>query len=160
MNENTIKEGCQLKNLGIYVALFFLIFGGVIFGLSLSLEYKSEFGPGPGLLPTWTSGLIIVCSIIYLIIAIRKDIILIKDVMPKGEGFVNILVTIGALILFMVIVPYAGFVISSSIMLFLLFSRGYKWYLGLGVAVTVAFIVFLVFGTLLGIPLPVNEYGW
>lgn len=149
-----------MRKLGVYVALFFLIYGGVFFGLSLSLEYKSDFGPGPGFLPAWTSGLLLVCSVIYLAIAFKSEIPFIKDVLPKGEGFINVLVTIASLILFMVIVPIVGFVISSIITLFLLFSRGYKWYWGLGLSATVTFIVFWVFGFLFGIPLPVNEYGW
>ncbi|MDQ1002035.1 putative tricarboxylic transport membrane protein [Neobacillus niacini] len=149
-----------MKKLGVYVALFFFIYGVVFFGLSFSLKYKSEFGPGPGFLPTWTNCLLIICSVLYLISAFKKDLTFIQDVIPKGEGFINVLVTIASLILFMVIVPFAGFVVSSIITLFLLFSRGYRWYLGLGMATTVTFIVFWVFGSLFGIPLPVNEYGW
>ena len=149
-----------MKKLGVYVALFFLIFSGVVFWFSLQLPYKSQFGPGPGLLPVWTSGLLLLFSIIYLIVAFKKDIILIADVFPKGEGAANVLITIFSLILFMVLVPFAGFVISSIVTLFLLFSRGYKWYWGLGLATTVTLVVFFLFGNLLGIPLPVNDYGW
>jgi putative tricarboxylic transport membrane protein len=150
----------SLKKLGVFVALFFLIYGVVFFYLSLSLTYKSEFGPGPGFLPTWINGLLIVCSALYLIIAFKRDLTFIKDVLPKGEGFINVLVTIASLVLFMVIVPYVGFVFSSIITLFLLFSRGYRWYVGLGIATTVTLIVFWVFGLIFGIPLPVNEHGW
>jgi hypothetical protein len=66
----------------------------------------------------------------------------------------------GSLLLFIVIVPYAGFLLSSILTLSLLFSRGYKWYWGLGMSTVVACVVFWVFGSLLGIPLPVNKYGW
>ena len=149
-----------MKNLGVYVALFFLIFSGVFFWFSFQLPYKSQFGPGPGLLPLWTSGLLLLFSIIYLIVAFKKDIILIKDAFPKGEGAITVLVTVFSLILFMVLVQFAGFVVSGIIMLFLLFSRGYKWYWGLGLATTVTLVVFFLFGNLLGIPLPVNNYGW
>lgn len=149
-----------MKGIGVYVALLFLVFGGIIFYSSLSLDYKSEFGLGPGFLPIWTSGLLIVLSLIYLIMSFKKEIILLKDVIPKGEGLVNVLISIFSLILFLVIVEFAGFVISSIITLFLLFSRGYKWYWGLGFATVITFAVFLIFGNLLGIPLPVNDYGW
>lgn len=152
--------GFYLKKLGVYVALFFLIFSGVVFWFSLQLPYKSQFGPGPGLLPVWTSGILLLFSIIYLIVAFKQKSILIQDVLPKGEGAVTVLVTIFSLILFMVLVQFTGFVISSIITLFLLFSRGYKWYWGLGLAMTVTLAVFFLFGNLLGIPLPVNNYGW
>jgi putative tricarboxylic transport membrane protein len=155
-----IRDGCFLKNFGVYVGLFFLIFGGVIFWQSISLDYYSEFGPGPGFLPAWTSGIIIILSLVYLFIALKKEIILVRDILPKGEGFINVLVSMVSLLLFIVIVPFVGFIISSIITLFLLFSRGYKWYWGLGMSTVVACIVFWVFGSLFGIPLPVNEYGW
>jgi putative tricarboxylic transport membrane protein len=156
-----IRRGAfALKKLGVYVALFFLVFSGVVFWLSLQLRYSSQFGPGPGFLPLWTSGLLFLFSVFYLVMAFKKDIILIKDVFPKGEGFVNVLVTFLSLILFMALVKFAGFVITGIITLFLLFSRGYKWYWSLGLATTVTLVVFGLFGQLLGIPLPVNDYGW
>ncbi|MCM3791196.1 tripartite tricarboxylate transporter TctB family protein [Domibacillus indicus] len=149
-----------MKNLSFYVGLFFLVFAGIIFWQSLSLDYYSEYGPGPGFLPTWTSGIIIVLSLIYLFLAFKKERILFENVLPKGAGLVSLLASMGSLLLFIVIVPYAGFLLSSILTLSLLFSRGYKWYWGLGMSTVVACVVFWVFGSLLGIPLPVNKYGW
>ncbi|MFJ8236237.1 tripartite tricarboxylate transporter TctB family protein [Ureibacillus sp. NPDC094379] len=149
-----------MKNLNIYIALLLLIISGIIFWQSLSLSYYSAYGPGPGFLPRWSSGIIIVLIVLYLIQSIRKDFVSISEVMPKGEGLINVLVCFAAIILFIITIPYVGFNISSVIMLTLLFSRGYKWYIALGSSVGVTLIVFLIFGTLLGVPLPVNEYGW
>jgi len=149
-----------LKNLGVCMAVFFLLFSGIMFWESLSLDYYSEYGPGPGLLPLWVSGLIFVLSLIYLGIALKKEIILFSDVLPKGEGFINVMVCVGSLVLFMIIVPFAGFLISSTITLFILFKRGYRWYWSLGLSASVAFIVFWIFGIVLQVPLPVNDLGW
>ncbi|NOU92591.1 hypothetical protein GC093_05020 [Paenibacillus sp. LMG 31456] len=149
-----------MKNLGVCMAVFFLLFSGIMFYESLSMDYYSEYGPGPGLLPLWVSGLIFVLSLIYLVIAIKKDIILFSQILPKGEGLINVLVCVGSLILFMIIVPFAGFLIGSTITLFLLFMRGYKWYWSLGLSASIASIVFWVFGIILQVPLPVNDLGW
>ncbi len=149
-----------MRNLNIYIALLLLLISGIIFWQSLLIPYYSPYGPGPGFLPRWTSGIIIILLIVYLIQSIRIDFISISEVMPKGEGLVNILVTLGAIIVFMIIIPYVGFNVSSVIMLTLLFSRGFKWYKAIGISVVVTFIVFFIFGSLLGVPLPVNEYGW
>jgi putative tricarboxylic transport membrane protein len=149
-----------LKNLAFYMSLFFLLFGGIMFWESLTMDYFSEYGPGPGLLPLWVSGLIIVLSLLYLISAFKKDIILFSQVLPKGEGLINVLVCIGSLILFMVIAPLAGFVIASTLTLFLLFLRGYKWYWSMGLSASIACIIFWVFGIILEVPLPVNDLGW
>lgn len=149
-----------MKNLGIYISLFFLLIGGVIFWESLSMEYYSDYGPGPGLMPLWTGGAIIVLSLLFLGISVKKEIILFSKVMPKGEGFINVLVCMGSLLLFIIIVPYTGFLIASIITLCILFKRGYNWYWTLGLSTSVAFIIFWVFGILLQVPLPANEYGW
>lgn len=150
----------MLKNLGIYISLFFLFIGGIVFSQSLSMEYYSEYGPGPGLLPLWTGALIIVLSLFYFGITIKKDVILFSEVLPRGEGITNVLVSMGSLILFMIIVPYTGFLIGSIITLLILFKRGYKWNWALGLSVTVSLVTFGIFGLLLQIPLPVNEFGW
>ncbi|MFC7686641.1 tripartite tricarboxylate transporter TctB family protein [Ureibacillus sp. GCM10028918] len=149
-----------MKNLNIYVALLLLIISGIIYWQSLSLPYYSAYGPGPGFLPRWTSGIIIILLIICFIQSIHKDFISIVDAMPKGEGLINVLVSFVAVIVFIIIIPYVGFNVSSVIMLTLLFSRGFKLYKAVGLSFVVTFIVFFIFGTLLGVPLPVNEYGW
>lgn len=149
-----------MKNLGVYVSLFFLVFGGIIFWQSLSMDYYSDYGPGPGLLPRWVSGIIIVLSIVNLVWSFKKDVILFSDVMPKGEGLINVLTCMGSLVLFMVIVPFTGFVAGGITTLFILFKRGYKWYSALGLSALVTLVIFWLFGMALGIPLPVNQYGW
>ncbi|WP_248928410.1 tripartite tricarboxylate transporter TctB family protein [Paenibacillus hamazuiensis] len=149
-----------MKNLGVYMALFFILFSGIMFWESLSMDYYSEYGPGPGLLPLWVSGFIFVLSIVYLVVALKKEIILFSKILPKGEGLVNVLVCAGSLILFMIIVPFAGFLIGSAVTLFILFMRGYRWYWSAGLSVSIAFIIFWVFGVILQVPLPVNDLGW
>lgn len=124
------------------------------------MDYYSEYGPGPGLLPLWVSVLIFLLSVIYLVTGLKKEKIPFSRVFPKGEGLVNVLVSIGSLILFIVIAPLWGFLIGSTISLFLLFIRGYKWYWSLGLSVSLASIVFWVFGIFLKVPLPVNALGW
>lgn len=142
------------------MAAFFLLFSGIMFWESLSMGYYSEYGPGPGMLPLWVSGLMFGLSAVYLVVALKKETVFLSQVLPKGEGFVNILVCIGSLILFIVLAPLAGFLIASTATLFLLFIRGYKWYWGLGLSVSTSAIVFWVFGIVLEVPLPVNDLGW
>lgn len=156
----TIKDVLNLKNLSVYMAVFFLLFSGIMFGESLSMAYYSEYGPGPGMLPLWVSGLIFILSVVYLGIGLKKEIVLFSQVLPKGEGLINVLVSIGSLILFMIIAPLAGFLIGSTACLFLLFIRGYKWYWSLVLSISLASTVFWVFGIILEVPLPVNDLGW
>lgn len=149
-----------MKNIGLYVSLLFLIIGGIVFKQSLSLEYYSEFGPGPGLLPIWISGLMMILSIVNIFSSLKKGAIKFSDVMPKGGSLINVLLSVGTIILFVIIVPYVGFCIASFIMLFILFLRGYKWYVGMGLSVGITVFLFWIFGLILNIPLPVNSFGW
>ena len=149
-----------LRNLGFYISIFFLIIGGLIFSESLTLEYYSDYGPGPGLLTLWTSILIIVLSLLYLFTVIKKEFINLSEVFPKGEGFINIIVCIGSLILFIMIVPSTGFLIGSIVLLLILFKRGYNWLWSIGLSVSVSLIIFGIFGVLLEVPLPTNSLGW
>ena len=55
-----------MKSLEVYISGFMILFGAVIFRLAYSMEYYGEYGPGPGLLPLWTSGLIVVLAAINI----------------------------------------------------------------------------------------------
>ena len=111
-----------MKSLEVYISGFMILFGAVIFRLAYSMEYYGEYGPGPGLLPLWTSGLIVVLALINLTIALKKGGKSLAEVLPKGTSLKNVLSCVGAYALFLVLVPHAGFSVSSVLMLFILFS--------------------------------------
>ena len=149
-----------MKNLEVYISAFFILFGAVIFRLASGLKYYGEYGPGPGLLPLWISGLMIALAAVNLYSAFKKNNTHFSALIPKGTALTNLLSCIGSFVLFIIIVPYAGFVLSSLSMLLILFSRGYKWRWSVGLSVLVTGILFVVFSMVLTIPLPVNQFGW
>ena len=149
-----------MKNLEVYISGFFILFGAIIFQLSLSMKYYGEYGPGPGLLPLWISGMMVVLAAINLVTALKKNKTRLSDILPKGTGLINVLSCVGAYALFLLVVPYVGFTISSIAMLFILFSRGYSWRKGICLSILVTGILFFIFGSVLTVPLPVNEFGW
>lgn len=149
-----------MKNIEVYVSAFFIIVGAVVCWQSLSMPIYGEYGPGPGLLPLWVAGAMTLLAVINLIQSLKRNNTQFSDLMPKGEGMINLLACVGSFALFMLIVEHVGFTISSIIMLSILFSRGYKWYWGLGMSFVVTGIVFYVFSSILSVPVPVNQYGW
>lgn len=149
-----------MRNLEVYVSLFFIVVAGVVLQQSLSLQYYSDYGPGPGLLPIWSSGIMLVLAAANLVIAWKKNNTNISELLPRGTNLTNLLACVVSYVLFLVIVSFVGVTIASILMLFILFSRGYKWYWGLGLSVLVAGVTVFVFGSVLGVPLPVNELGW
>ncbi|MGM7722733.1 tripartite tricarboxylate transporter TctB family protein [Metabacillus sp. Hm71] len=149
-----------MKNIGVWVGLLLLLFAGIIFWQSLSLEYYGQYGPGPGLLPIWLSGLLGVLSIIYIFSSLKEKNNSVFDLLPKGKVLMKLLSILGSIFLFIIISPYSGFVIASMIVLLILLSPEYKWYSSLGISAAITMILFLGFKTVLNIPLPVNMWGW
>ena len=148
-----------MKNAGALVGFLILIFAGTLFFQALSYDYYSDYGPGPGLFPLWLSGLLIVLSIAYIIDCYKKNIIQLKDVLPKGAGLRKIILIMVSLVVFYFLAPYTGYSVAGFIMLMILFIREYKWYWGLGISVVVTVVLFYTFYSVLNVPLPVNSFG-
>lgn len=149
-----------MKNAGVWAGVLLLIFAVFIFWQSLSFDYYTSRGPGPGFLPIWLSGILIVISFIYIWESIKKEVISIAKILPKGSALGSILTMLFSIVVFMVMISYAGFVLSAIVLLFLILVREFKWYSALGISVITSISVFFIFNSLLGIPLPVNVLGW
>ncbi len=149
-----------MKNIEVYVSAFFVLVGSVFFYQATGMEYAGEYGPGPGLLPLWITGLMIGLAAFNLVMSLKRNDTHFRDLMPKGTNLINLLTCAGSFLLFTVMVQFVGFIISSITLLFVLFLRGYSWRWGLGLSIVVTAGVFVVFGSVLGIPLPVNQFGW
>ena len=65
-----------------------------------------------------------------------------------------------SVLMFMLIVNLTGFVIAGTVMMFILLSRGYKWFMALPIALVTSVLLFLLFDKVFSIPLPVNTFGW
>ena len=63
-------------------------------------------------------------------------------------------------VVFMIIVPFAGFCIAGTILMLMLLMREYKWQSALAISLITAIATFLLFDTFLDVPLPVNAFGW
>lgn len=149
-----------MQSMEVYISLFFVLVGGLIVEQASAMQYYSQYGPGPGLLPLWIGVILTVLSVINLVMTYKKNDTPFSKLLPKGVGLVNLLACVGSFLLFTGLVSFVGFSISSFLMLSILFSRGYKWYWALAMSAAVTGVLFLVFGSVLGVPLPVNEYGW
>jgi hypothetical protein len=144
----------------VWIGLTLISFSGTLFWQALSYDYYSKIGPGPGLLPIWMSGSLLLLSVAYMIESVRKDPIDILSILPHGKGLKKVLALFGALALFLAMVNFSGYIIASSVMLFILFSFDYKWYWASSISVAVTLAVFYVFKTLLNVPLPKNYLGF
>jgi putative tricarboxylic transport membrane protein len=150
----------RIQNAGFWGGIAILIYSSVLFSQSLSLKYYSEFGPGPGFFPLWLSGILVILSIGLILISIKKERILFKDILPKGRSLIRVLLVPASLIVFMLIVNFTGFIIASSILLFMVFILEFKWYMSLALSSSISILLFFIFQSILEVPLPVNVLGW
>ncbi|MCM3653339.1 tripartite tricarboxylate transporter TctB family protein [Metabacillus litoralis] len=145
----------------ILVAVIIFLVAFIFLIQSLSLPYNSEIGPGPGFFPLWLSGILLIVSCIYIYQAIKK----VKEKeefqwFSDKQALKKILYILGTLILFVLLISFLGFLFTSTIFLFLLLVKEYKWYKSLMISIIVTLIVYWVFGTLLDVALPVSVFGW
>jgi hypothetical protein len=112
-------------------------------------------GPGSAFLPFWLGLVMALLALLMLARSLRQ-----KDPgeawMPRGEGLRDMLVVLGATVLFVAALNVTGMVIGTA-----LYLAGLVWYLGrhrwwvtLGVAVAAAGFNWLVFVHWLRVPMP------
>lgn len=128
----------------------------------MKLKYWSNrYAPGPGFIPRWVSGIMIVLSIIALIGSFKKDGITLDKVLPKDrKSRINLYVCWLGLIFFLVFIKKLGFTITSIILLSALFSRGTKWSRAIILGTIVSVCAFVIFKIVLQVQIPVNQFGW
>lgn len=142
---------------GIVIALFSIVF--LVQSFDYSYENRLGPGPGPGFFPIWLTIALLILSLLYIVES-WKGYKAPKEEMPTGKEFKNVLLIAGFLVVFIVTVQFLGFVLSSTLFLFLLLSRYYKWYSSVGISLSVSIILFWLFAVVLSVDLPVNGLGW
>lgn len=150
-----------LKNYGVWLGICILLFSIILFIGSLDYQLYGQYGPGPGLYPALLSGVLILISMLYIIDCLRKgNKITFSSVFPKGKVLARLSTIVASIIIFIFIAPFVGYIVSGVIVMLMLLLPDFKWYTSIGVSFTVTMILFVVFDTILGIPLPANIWGW
>lgn len=150
----------MIKNAGVWAGALLLVFSGVLVQQSLQLDYYNPLGPGPGFLPLWLGALLFIVAILYIVDALRSASIDLAELLPVGDARLDIALMLLGLCLFALFVEDVGFVIAATQLTFLMTLRKFKWYYALPASVAVAVVLLLAFQTLLGVALPVNDFGW
>lgn len=147
-------------NLGVCLSAVILFFGIAIFTQSTKMTYWSGYGPGDGFVSLWASGFLMFFATISLYQSAKETGIKLSEVLPKGKGLYNLLITWAGLLFFVVFAQKFGFTITASVMMFFLYTRGYKWHHAIALSLIVTIVCYVVFKTILQVPLPLNEFGW
>ena len=112
-------------------------------------------GPGPAFVPFWLGLVMALLALMMLVRSLRE-----KNRgaawFPRGAGLRDILVVLGATVLFVALLRTIGMVLGTALYLaFLIWYLGrHRWWVILGVAVAAAFFNWLVFIRWLRVPFP------
>ena len=148
--------------LNTVVSVIFVLLGLAYFSVALGLRYWSKsFAPGPGFIPRWTSGGMVLFSLFALKNSFKSKGPVLSEVLPDNkQGKVNLFITWGALLFLLFFVERLGFVLTASVALTAMLSRGTTWWKAALIGVTLTLIFFYIFRVLLQMPIPVNQFGW
>lgn len=148
--------------LNTVVCAVFLGFALLYFYVGLGLKYWSGvYAPGPGFIPRWASGAMAVLSAIALINSFKEEGPVLSEILPKERsGRINLFVSWGALLFLLFFVEKLGFLVTASIALTAMFSRGTKLPKAALISVSLSLICFFIFKVLLQMQIPVNQFGW
>lgn len=142
----------------VYALLIVLTAG--FFINSFSYSYWQGYVPGAGFAPRWVSGIMLLVCIIGFFQSFREKGFSISEVLPRGVARANIIVTWLCLIFFLVLSPIAGFAITSLTMLTILFGRNMRWTKALMLSIIVSLSCYILFKTILNVPIPLNRFGF
>ena len=140
----------------------FIAFACFMLYYAFKLKYwSSKYAPGPGFIPRWAGGALLILSIIAFIQSFRDEGITLDEILPKERTYrINLYVCWVGLIFFLLFTKTLGFVTTGSILLVALFSRGTKWRIAIPAGIAVTLVFFFIFKVLLQVQVPVNAFGF
>ena len=143
----------------VFAALAVLALGIVVIFFSRQLPYHSDYGPGPGFLPTWIGYVLAACAVVVTAQELRTTNNNETFFQPRTRMAVKVLIIIAITFLLFRALGFSvgfGLFICAAMRL----MGGHRWVTSgvaaLGTAVSIHFL----FGDWLGIPLPTGLVGW
>jgi putative tricarboxylic transport membrane protein len=152
----------MLKNAGVWAGSFFLGISLIFIVTSMQYAYTSVDaggGLGPRFFPFWLCVMMGILSIVYIIQSIKHPVYF-SVISPDKRGMFAIAKTILTIILYLLIVRTAGFIITFTLLLFISFRGYFKVWVNMAASLGITMLLYAVFILWLGIPLPVNVFGW
>lgn len=140
----------------------FLVLSLSYFYIAMGLRYWSgAYAPGPGFIPRWASGSMVVLCLFALKNSFKEKGIVLSEILPKDRTRrINLFVCWGSLLFLLFFVEKLGFVLTASIALTAMLSRGTNWLKAALIGVSLSLICFYIFRVLLQMQIPVNQFGW
>jgi putative tricarboxylic transport membrane protein len=142
--------------------LFWCVAGAVIVYFSIEYDLGDPNAPGPGYIP-FVAG---ICMMLLAIIMIARDARRDREKLStlfQGKNWLRVTITILALLLYAILLPYIGFLIASVLLMYYLIRAAGTY--GRALAATAAILFsagcYFIFASLLQVALPEGLlYEW
>ena len=144
-----------MKKANYVVSGIFALFGAALIAIALGFPPSSHGVPGPGVFPIIVGALTLICSATLALVTtfrMREEDVPLKLLTRDA---LNVYITMGGLIVYLVLMPMLGFVVTTSVMLTLFikwFSKKAWWVCAL-IGVLFSAGVFALFGFVLHVPM-------
>ncbi|MGD8291218.1 MAG: tripartite tricarboxylate transporter TctB family protein [Desulfobacterales bacterium] len=145
------------------IGLFLIVFAAAVLWHVQSFPTLDNGYPGPALFPSVLAVLFIFCGAGLIFQGIRQRENLLKfDIGGLTlSGFLNIIFVLGAIICYIFLAEYIGFLIFSfAVLLALMKWLKVKTLSSILMALSVTFVIYLLFAKMLLVPLPWGLWGW
>ena len=145
------------------IGLFLIIFAAVVLWHVQSFPSLDNGYPGPALFPSVLAVLFILCGAGLIIQGVRQREKLLK--FDTGtltlQGLLNIFFVLGTIVCYIFLAEYVGFLIFSVAVLVVLMKwLKVKTLSSIMMALSVTFVIYLLFAKVLLVPLPWGLWGW
>jgi len=145
------------------IGLLLIVFACAVLVHVQSFPKLDNGYPGPALFPEVLAVLFIFCGLGLIIQGIRQREKVLKYDLGSVTlaGWINIAFVLGAVVCYIFLVEYIGFLIFSFVILMILM----KWLKvkilpSLVMSIVVTFAIYLLFAKILLVPLPWGLWGW
>jgi hypothetical protein len=139
-----------------------LLIGAVLAIEAYQLPYMVENVPGPGFLPLWLGGGILLTGATIMLKALRGAYRSLPEIAwPDAWGWRQVTVMFGSLAVALLLLNQLGFLITTALfMAAVIFSLGGRsWPTLIFAPIAAAGILYLVFAVWLNVPLPQGLFG-
>ena len=135
-------------------AVMFVIFGVLFIAWSTDYQFGTAQRMGPGYFPTVLGGMLVALGILVGLPTVKEDA---EETHVEKIGWRGLLVILGAVILYAILLPRMGFVVSLTALIILsaMASKEFTWKAALISVVVLGFFSYLVFVKGLELQFPV-----
>jgi hypothetical protein len=151
--KTSFPDWVKRQNGGLWFGICFLAYSVLYFWMSFDLPYQSRLGAGPGMYPRWLSGLSIGVALLYIWQSCTTQVFRIGDCFPGRQALKNVAEVFISCIVYLLVLNKVGFIIASSLLLFILFVRHYKLWQAIALSISITLICYVIFQICFSVPL-------